>query len=227
MAGIQDDDCFDRPNVMVDIVLLSAIDDCLQVALYPREKPPFAGVETIIGGYVHVDEDDTAEAAVRRVLDQKAGLSGVYFEQLQTFSGRDRDPRGWSVSIAYLALVPSEELKRASLDKVQFAPVDEVVDLPFDHNSILSTAIERLRGKGAYSILPAHLLKAPFSMPELQQAYETVLGVTLDQSSFRRKVVELGFVVESDKLDNRPRLARRPPKLFELAGTVTMFDRHI
>jgi ADP-ribose pyrophosphatase YjhB (NUDIX family) len=217
---------FARPIVTVDVALFTVIDGKLQVALYPRKTEPFKGVDTIVGTFIRVDEDETAEAAAQRVLEKKAGLTDVYFEQLQTFSGSTRDPRGWSVSIAYIALVPAATL-RAGHDGLSFRPVDEISGLPFDHDLILKTAVSRLRGKGAYSVLPCHLLEAPFTYTEMIEAYETVIGAKIDNSSFRRKVGDLGFVKESDMERVRPLSGKRRPVLLELAGDVATFDRSL
>ncbi len=104
------EDEFARPIVTVDIVLLTLHEGRLCVALLPRSAEPFACVPALIGGYVHTDEDVDAEAAVRRILKAKAGLEGIFFEQLGTFASARRDPRDWSVSIAYFALVPQGAL---------------------------------------------------------------------------------------------------------------------
>ncbi len=83
-------------------------------ALIPRIGAPFEGRPALIGGYVHADEDRDADATAKRVLAAKAGLKNVYAEQLRTFSGQARDPRGWSASIAYVALVPADRLAKAA-----------------------------------------------------------------------------------------------------------------
>lgn len=217
---------FERPIVTVDVALFTVIDGKLQVALYPRKTEPFEGVDTIVGTFVRVGEDDTAEAAAQRVLKEKAGLTDVYFEQLQTFSGLSRDPRGWSVSITYIALVPAVTL-RAGHEGLSFKPVEEISGLPFDHDLILKTAVSRLRGKGAYSVLPCHLLEAPFTYTEMIEAYETVIGAKIDNSSFRRKVGDLGFVKESNLERVRPLPGKRRPVLLELRGDVETFDRSL
>jgi len=93
------------------------------------------------GGYVHVDEDSDLDAAARRVLREKAVLKGVYLEQLGTFSGAKRDPRGWSLSAAYLALLPEDRFADVQLTSVDPLPRK----LPFDHGTILKSALDRVR----------------------------------------------------------------------------------
>ncbi|ACE93132.1 NUDIX hydrolase domain-containing protein [Rhizobium phaseoli] len=217
---------FARPIVTVDIVLLTLHEGKLCVALLQRPAEPFAGVPALIGGYVHTDEDPDAEAVARRILRSKAGLEGIFFEQLRTFASARRDPRDWSVSIAYFALVPRGALE-GSASLLELRPVEAAGKLPFDHNEIVDAALERLRGKGAYSTIPARLLPAVFTMSELQAVYETVMGERLDPSAFRRKINDLDLleVVEGEK--RQTERARRPTTLYRLKTPIAVFDRRL
>jgi 8-oxo-dGTP diphosphatase len=180
-----------QPIVTVDIVILGLVAGELRVALARREQEPHAGAWTLPGGWVHTDEDDDAVAAASRILAAKAGLASPYLEQLQTFASRHRDGRGWSVSIAYYALVPAAQAVSA---RVEWRAVDEIRTLPFDHLEILRAAVERVRSKTAYSSLPVHLMPPTFTLSELQRVYEQVLGATLDKRTFRRRIEELDLV---------------------------------
>jgi len=221
------DDYYGRPIVTVDIVLMTIFEDRLSVALMEREAEPFKGRLALIGGYVHVDEDMDAEAAVRRILKAKAGLDGLFFEQLQTFAACDRDPRGWSVSIAYFALVPHQVLMERASKRLVLQSADQPGELPFDHGAIVAAARERLRGKGAYSTIAARLLPDVFTMSELQAIYETVLGEKLDQSAFRRKMNDLDLLEELVGEKRQTAQARRPTTLYRLKAPVSVFDRRI
>ena len=217
---------FERPIVTVDMVLLTLVEGRLMVVLAPRAIEPFKGEPALIGGYVRVNSDEDAEATVARVLSDKAGLKGVYVEQLRTFSGRKRDPRGWSASIAYIALLPLDRLEHAAPGLV-LKPADDPGPLPFDHNAIVAAARDRLRTKGAYSTLPARLLPPSFTLPEMQQVYEAVIGERLDQSSFRRKIAELGVLEPIPGETRRSTRVRRPAQLYRLAEPITLFDRRL
>jgi len=216
-----------RPIVTVDVVLLTLQGEQLQVALLPRAGEPFQGRAALIGGYVHTDEDKDAEQAVRRILLAKAGLKGLFFEQLRTFASRDRDPRDWSVSIAYFALVPHDALQAAEARGLALHPADAPPRLPFDHNAIVASALARLRGKGAYSTIPARLLPDVFTLPELQRVYEIVMGERLDQSAFRRKIADLDLLEEVVGEKRQTATARRPTTLYRLKAPVSVFERKI
>lgn len=208
----------------VDAVVLAIVDDQLKVLLHRRPNQPFKGSWALPGGFIHVDEDADAESAMRRILKDKAGVSGLYLEQLATYSGPDRDPRGWSISIAHLALVPGVRLK-IDEGKAALVSTGDLPELPFDHGKIIEDAVARLRGKGAYSTLPASFLGKDFTLTEMQSAYEVALGTRIDASSFRRKVLSLGILAETGR--SRQGDNRRPAKVYRLAKGVRTFDRSL
>jgi 8-oxo-dGTP diphosphatase len=100
----------DVPHIIctVDVVLLTLIGARLHVALLQRAQAPHAGEWALPGGYIHAQTDEDAAAAAARVLADKLGVHGVYLEQLATFSGARRDPRGWSLAVAHCALLPAD-----------------------------------------------------------------------------------------------------------------------
>ncbi len=220
-------DAHERPILTVDVVPLALQDGRLCVLRTRREAEPFAGRAALIGGYVRIDADSHCGATARRVLLEKAGIDQLYIEQLSTFSGATRDPRGWSASVAYFSLSPAATLAIA-LDRtgLELTPVEDAYGMPFDHDTILSAALARLRGKGAYSDLPARLLKAPFTLAELHRAYEIALGDCLNHDAFRRKVMERGFIQETGDR-RRESGANRPSLLYRLRGEPAVFDRRL
>lgn len=212
--------------VTVDIALLVLSEGRLSIGLLRRPNEPFSGRLALPGGFVHPEEDDDLAATAARVLREKTGIVSPYLEQLFSFSGAVRDPRGWSLSVCYYALVPGEVVEASSIGEFELVPVDGRPPLPFDHDRIVDAAIERLRGKATYSTLPAFLLPETFTLAELQSVYEHVLDTKLDKSSFRKKVEAQG-IVEPVKGVRRG-AAHRPAQLYRLsASRLTEFDRRI
>ncbi len=199
----------------VDVVLLTLQDDGLKVALLKRDRDPFKGVVALPGGYIHIEEDEDARDAALRVLREKAHIEAPYLEQLATFSGAARDPRGWSVSIAYYALVSSELIERAAHPAIKLVSVDRLVNLPFDHRTILETAVSRLRSKSQYSSLPCYLIGETFTLPLLQRVYETLMGESINKVSFRRKMTEMDML-EAVEGAFEAAGAHRPAQLYRL-----------
>ena len=213
---------FPRPFTTVDVLIFTVIDDALKLLLVQRPSDtsePFPGQWALPGGFVDVDLDADLEACARRKLREKTGVASPYLEQLGSWGGAARDPRGWSATHAYFALIPSGGVvpaRGANAADVAWFGVDDPLlakkKLAFDHGAILRAGIERLRGKVEYTSLPAYLLPEPFTLPQLQRTYEVVLGRPVDKSGFRTRMLAAGFlaevgIVESDS--NRPPMGYR------------------
>ena len=221
-------DDFERPTLTVDIVPLTVKEGRLSVLLARRDKPPFEDRLGLIGGYVHVADDTDLGATAQRVLAEKAGIRGLFIEQLMTFSGRDRDPRGWSASVVYFSLTPPDQIEPKLEGKgLELLPVDGLPPLPFDHDLIVEAALSRLRGKGAYSDLPARFLAQPFSLAELHQVYELVLCARINEDAFRRKIGDRGFIEEVPGAKKRAGGAKKPSQLYRLKPGGAIFDRRL
>jgi 8-oxo-dGTP diphosphatase len=213
-----------RPILTVDVVLFALYEGQVHVVLQEREKPPHRGQLALVGGYVHPEEDQSTSAAAARVLRSKTGLTARVLEQLMTFSGVDRDPRGWSASVAYCALLPSDDLASRCDNSLKNLPLHKAKGLPFDHDAIVAKAAERCRRRAGYSSLPAFLLPPTFTLPALRQAYEAVLGRTLNDSAFRRKIDELRMIEPVAGATSRA--SDRPARLYRLSrDQVVEFDR--
>lgn len=214
------------PITTVDIVVMTIDDEKLCVLLHRRDQEPCMGAWSLPGGWVRTNEDTSVEAAAHRVLRDKVGIPAYHLEQLAVFSGSERDARGWSLSVAHIALVPRDQLVELDPETDRLVPVDEAEQLvtAFDHDQIISAAVQRLRGKGVYSTLPASLLSEGFSLPRLREVYEIVSGSDIDMSSFRRKVLDLGFLEETGEKELLPG-ARKPSTLYRLADSGRTFNR--
>src|SRR5262249_48763954 len=195
------DEAFERPLVTVDVVILTLRGGRLEVLLMRRGAEPFLGSWALPGGYIHLDEDADLDAAARRILREKTGVETPYLEQLQGFGNATRDPRGWTATFTYVALIASEALslkQGANADEVAWFEVTAsgAVPLPiaFDHDGIWRRAVARLRSKVEYTSLPVHLLPEKFTLPDLQKVYEQILGHRIDKSAFRKRMAEADFV---------------------------------
>ena len=210
---------FPRPFVTVDVVIFTVRDGALSVLLVKRGAEPFAGRWALPGGFIDVDRDADLEGAALRILREKTAARAPYLEQLGSFGDGKRDPRGWSATHVYFALVPAETLAPAparDVEAIQWAPVTERgvrAALAFDHDRIVRTAVERLRGKAEYTALPVHLLPRDFTISDLQAMYEAVLGRALDKSAFRTRVLGADFLEPASGVRGGP---NRPAQLYRL-----------
>ena len=181
-------------SVTVDIVIFTLRENDLQVLLVKRKHAPFEGRWAIPGGYVNADE--SLEDAAARELFEETHVEDVHIEQLYTFGGPRRDPRGRVITVAYFALVPAPLAVEAGDDAAdaQWKSVYRLPVMAFDHNQILDYALKRLRYKLEYSAVGFQLLPPEFTLSDLQQAYEIVLGEQLDKRNFRRRILQAAVI---------------------------------
>lgn len=202
---------YPRAALAVDCVVFGLDETDLKVLLIQRKLQPFQHSWALPGGFVRLDE--TLDEAARRELEEEAGVSDVYLEQLYTFGALDRDPRERVVTIAYYALAKlSDHRIRAATDAmgVGWFGLDDLPKLAFDHVHIVERAVERLRGKVRYAPIGFELLPPRFSLTQLQRLYEIVLGTGLDKRNFRKKILAMDLLVETDEVEQgvRHRAAR-------------------
>jgi 8-oxo-dGTP diphosphatase len=186
-----DDPARDHPtSVTIDVVVFTLQERELHLLLVKRKRWPFADCWAIPGGFILRNE--SLEQAARRELAAQTGVRDVYLEQLYTFGTPTRDPRTRVISIAYIALVRADlQTLRASAasTEVGWFPVRRLPGpLAFDHDQMLATALTRLRSKLEYTTLAFQLLPEVFSILELKQIYEQILGEQLDKGNFYRKI---------------------------------------
>jgi 8-oxo-dGTP diphosphatase len=202
---------YPRAACTVDCVVFGLDDTDLKVLLIQRKHGPFQHAWALPGGFLRMDE--TLDEAARRELEEEAGVKDVYLEQLYSFSALDRDPRERVITVAYYALAKLQDHRiRAATDAmgVGWFTLDELPKLAFDHSDILAMAHQRLRAKVRYAPVGFELLPPRFSLTQLQRLYEIILGTDLDKRNFRKKLLALDILVETDEVEQgvRHRAAR-------------------
>lgn len=205
----------ERPVLAVDVVLLRALEGGLSLLLHRRAEGPFRGRLALPG--VAVRADETLEEAARRALADKAGLpaehqAGLHLEQLATFDALFRDPRGRTVSVAYLGLARPGSFDSGGIWRRQTELARG--SLPFDHDAIVVAALARLAGKLRYTNIAARLLEPLFRLEEIQTVYEAILGRNLNRANFRTKLLKIGLIERVGVEPAPGPQGGRPPHLY-------------
>lgn len=161
---------YPRPSLTADVVAFSLDEgDRLSVLLIRRGKDPFAGHWAIPGGFCEPRET-VSESAARELLEE-TGIAGLPLEEVRVFSRPGRDPRGWVVSVAHIAVLPVNRRKEAKgsddATDAKFFIITQENDrlsltndgqpagaLAFDHDEMLQTVVSRLRERAAV-LVPA------------------------------------------------------------------------
>ncbi len=203
---------YPRPSITVDCVIFGLDKKELKVLLVRRGIEPYFGQWALPGGFVNMEED--LETAALRELEEETGVKDVFIEQLFTFGDLGRDPRGRVISVAYYALVNlGEHPIHASSDAEDAAwfILDNLPELAFDHDNIMDTAIKRLRGKVVYQPIGFELLPNKFTLTQLQNLYEVVLGKKINKRNFRTKIMKMDILEQMEQQQN---VSHRPAYLY-------------
>jgi 8-oxo-dGTP diphosphatase len=201
-------------KLTVDAVVFGYEEGEISILLIKRKYAPFKGQWAIPGGFVLNDE--SLEEAVERELREETGVEINYLEQLYTFGKPDRDPRERVVTVGYFGLVrPNAFRLNASTDadQAQWFRMEQLPELAFDHDHIMSTAIKRLQTKIIYEPIGFELLDKKFPFSDLEKLYTTVIGRDIDRRNFRKKILALDVL---DKLEEKTSSGSgRPANLFQ------------
>jgi 8-oxo-dGTP diphosphatase len=199
--------------VSVDCVIFGYDDKKLKVLLIKSDLEEFAGMYSLLGDLVRPDED--MEGAPYRVLQQRTGLQDVYLEQVQTFGNIGRHPSGRVITTAYYSLVNIKSHKLQLTDnELHWHNVEEIQSLAFDHKLILDCCLQRLRDKILEHPVIFNLLPEKFSLRELQDLYESILGFELDRRNFRKRITLKNWLVDLNEMEED--VPHRPGKLYKL-----------
>lgn len=200
----------------------------LALPLVLRTREPFADQWALPGGWLTAAESPVDAAA--RTLAETTGLSPSYLEQLYAFGAVDRSPTR-VVSIVYWALLRKDDVDAQSAahhasgrapENVRWFDLDDLPLLAFDHAKIVDYALWRLRNKAGYSRVAHGFLPAEFTLADLREAYEAILGRHLDPANFRRQVETAGNLLPTDRFRTG---SHRPARLYRYNTDVELADR--
>jgi 8-oxo-dGTP diphosphatase len=210
--------------VSVDCVIFGYEDKRLKVLLIKSDLKEFEGLYSLLGDLVKPDEH--MEDAPYRVLQQRTGLHDVYLEQVQTFGNIGRHPSGRVITTAYYSLVNIKSHKLQLTDnELHWHYVDEIDRLAFDHKLILDTCLHRLREKVLEHPVIFNLLPEKFSLRELQDLYEAILGQDLDRRNFRKRITLKNWLVDLNEMEED--VPHRPGKLYKLRSQLRSNGRTV
>lgn len=188
-------------SVTVDCVLFGFIDGKLNVLLIKRGSEPEIGKWALPGGFLEKEED--IDIAARRVLELLTGVTNVFMEQFHTFGKPSRHPLARVVTVGYYALIDASHHKLKPSWHASETTWFDISDLPklaFDHKEIFNLALKTLQKELNISPLVFELLPSKFTLSDLQNLFEIILGRTMDRRNFRRRLKTMDILIELDEV---------------------------
>ena len=188
-----------RFPVALDTIIFGFDRQTLKLLLIKRDFEPEKGKWSLMGGFLQTNE--SLDDAASRILTNLTGLQNIYLEQLHGFGEIDRDPVERTISIAYYSLINIQDHDKELVKQysARWFPIDDLPDLIFDHPKMVEAAKSRLQDKAATKPVGFELLPEKFTLPELQQLYESIYETELDKRNFRRRILSMGVLEKTNE----------------------------
>ena len=203
---------YPKVPITVDCVIFGFEENELKVLLIRSDLEIFRDKWSLLGDFAKNNEE--LDEAAHRVLKQRTGMADVYLEQVKTFSGPNRHPGGRVLTVAYCSLLNVEhhELKIHD-NELHWHSVNTLTEMAFDHKAILDYCYEWLQKRIQEHPLAFNLLPEKFSLRELQNLYEAIMGIKLDRRNFRKKFFAMDLMVDTGEIEDD--VPHRPGKLYK------------
>lgn len=203
-----------RMLVAIDCIILGFDGEEIRLLLVKRDFEPEKGNWSLVGGFVSPDEDLAAGAG--RILYSLTGLNNIFVEQIATAGQVGRDPVERTISVVFFALInihdhDQEAVKAHNAHWISLARKPRLI---FDHDDMVTKALDHLRYKAALHPLGFELLPEKFTIPQLQKLYEAIYDTRLDRRNFSRKILSTGLLVDTGEKD--PASSTKKATLFKL-----------
>jgi 8-oxo-dGTP diphosphatase len=194
--------------------------DEINVLLIKRKKEPFKGKWILVGGSVYNDE--SVDEGLKREIYEKTGIKDIYYEQFGVFSNPTRSPLMRMIAITYVALIDNRKVKllkeTSNTENAEWFSIDDIPKLGYDHEEILASGLEYMKKIILKSNIVKVLLPDHFTMPQLQRVYEALLNAKFDRRNFRKKLLSLGLLEETD--DEGVKKVGKPAKFYRFKDNI-------
>lgn len=205
--------------ITIDCVVFGFDEGSLEVLLVQHGEGISKGKWGLPGGWIYKRE--STDDAAHRLLNELTGLDNIYLEQLKAFGDPDRFPLRRVITIGYYALVKREDYNIKAgftASDAKWYKIDSIPNLIYDHNEILSYSIKNLRNRVRQAPIGFNLLPEKFTLLQLMHLYEEILGVEMDKSNFRRKILHMKLLVALE--EKQQDVSHRAAKLYKFDPTI-------
>lgn len=219
VKNVEDDSALkNEPTAMnaitIDCVIFGFDKGSLEVLLVQHGEGISKGKWGLPGGWIYKKE--STDDAAHRLLNELTGLDNIYLEQLKAFGDPDRFPLRRVITIGYYALVKREDYNIKAgftASDAKWYKINSIPDLIYDHNEILSYSLKHLQNRVRQAPIGFNLLPEKFTLLQLMHLYEEILGIEMDKSNFRRKILHMKLLVALD--EKQQDVSHRAAKLYQ------------
>jgi ADP-ribose pyrophosphatase len=185
-----------------------------KVLLVKRKNEPYKGDWILTGGALYNNED--LEHGAKREIFEKTGIENIEIEQFKTFGKVDRSPVMRMIAVAYVGVIDSNRVKiireTTNTSNADWFPIDKIPGLGFDHEEIVKESLLFLQSKIVSSDILKALFPNEFTLPEIQKTYEAILNRKFDRRNFRKKLLSLNLIEDTNKTGKFE--GKKPAKLY-------------
>ena len=191
-----------------------------KVLLVKRKNEPYKGDWTLTGGALYNNED--LETGAKREIFEKTGIQNIEIEQFKSFGKVDRSPVMRMLAVAYIGVIDSSRVKlireTINTSNADWFPIDKIPGLGFDHEEILQEALLYLQSKIISTDILKSLFPNEFTIPEIQKTYEAILNKKFDRRNFRKKLLSLDLIEDTNKTGRFE--GKKPAKLYKFKDVI-------
>lgn len=187
---------YPMPAVTVDVVVFALVESKLKVLLIKRGDDPYAGYWALPGGFLEENEPISA-GALRELKEETTLVPEGPLVFLNAYGNPGRDPRGWTISLAHIALVgpPLPEVVGSDdASEAEWRDIDAPSELAFDHAEILADAIVRLKSLIDLGELGLGLLPKTFGMADIERLFQTLGETPEEAETWRDYLIDIGAI---------------------------------
>jgi 8-oxo-dGTP diphosphatase len=206
-------------SISIDCIIFGFNNGVLEVLLVKHALGDTKGEWGLPGGFVN--EKESIDDAAKRLLKELTGLNNIFLEQVKAFGEPDRFPQSRVITIGYYALINRKEydIKAGfTASEAKWYKIDIIPKLIYDHNEILDFGLSKLQNRILNAPIGFNLLPEKFTLLELMQLYEEILGIALDKSNFRRKILKMKLLVALD--EKQQDVSHRAAKLYQFDSAI-------
>ena len=215
---------YKNQGIHVITTLFTVEQGIVKVLLIKRKNEPYYGKWVLTGGALYNNE--SLEDGAYRELKEKTGIENIPIKQFKAFGNPNRSPVMRMVAIGYIGIIDKKRVnvlrKTRNTSDADWVPIDKVPNLGYDHNEILEEAIKQLRK----DIVNSNILKSLFpdgiTIPELQKTYEAILNKKFDRRNFRKKILSLNILEDSNKYEKFE--GNKPARIYKFKDKIDEID---